>query len=261
MGEPDIVVLDHFPIRRRAALLGGVLQLLLHERRELGPVGGADAKGDDGGGERVVAAGRGAADAHLGIRGLAGEQGGFGPFAGLHAGVVSRFIARFVALFGIALSGQSMLGGGGSLGQGLCGLLGGGGIGGHRLLLGGGGLLCRLRADLLGLALALVGIGLGLIGLTLIPLSLVRVGLCLIGIAAQRLISLCQGLLCVRLGLGSLVVVVLRLGIGRLLGLLSQRLGNFLLGIGQALRLLGGLAGGGLVLLLVGGQAAEQAQG
>src|SRR5260221_6899763 len=43
LGDFDEVVFDHFLVAGGAALLGGVEQLLLHERRDLGPVTGADA--------------------------------------------------------------------------------------------------------------------------------------------------------------------------------------------------------------------------
>lgn len=47
-GDADVIVLDHLPISRRAALLGGVHQLVAHEGWEPRPVAGADAQRPDG---------------------------------------------------------------------------------------------------------------------------------------------------------------------------------------------------------------------
>jgi hypothetical protein len=94
----------------------------------------------------------------------------------VHAGLLAGLIARFTIL---RLAGQPCLGSLGSLGQRLCGIGGGGGVGLQRLPLRLGGLLCGLGGSLLRLALTLP-----LLGLTL---ALFRLALASLGLARFRL--------------------------------------------------------------------------
>ncbi len=139
MGNLHEIVLDHFAIRGRPALLGGVHQLLANQRRKFGPIAGADAHGFDRFRPAVLAAGL------LGRNALAGNE----RFTGRGGLMMTRIVLRLtlfrLAGFRLALLRLTGLRGGirlSSLRQGLSRFLGSLRIGLKRLLLRGGRLLC-----------------------------------------------------------------------------------------------------------------------